>query len=311
MHMGGRYLGQITLSEAEALVTRKRQEALTSDLRAIASALERDEHRSHGPGLALAGGSGRTGGFAGCYLRPMARATSSRAPRHEAQGRPRRKGLRQAVDTLLLAVEVAALTALLVLVAEAYIGGEVLGNRLAPESQSPLALASEAREEAALPRAEAGAVELLAPERRPKEGRAAPLSQRALAPEPPTRIVIPAIGVDSAIVPGDSWQELKRGVGHRPGSALLGEAGNLVLSGHNDVYGQVFRRLEELKPGDEILIFGQNWPWRYLVTEARILSPKDLGVLQPTSQAVVTLITCHPYRVDTHRLVVTGRLAQD
>lgn len=309
--MDGRYLGQISLSEAEALVTCKRREALASDLRAIASALERGEHRSPGPGLALAGGSGRTGGFAGCYLRPMALATRLRAPRHEAQGRSRRKGLRQAVDILLLAVEVAALTALLVLVAEAYTGGEVLDNRLTPQGQSPLALASGAGEGAPLPRAEAGAVELLAPEPRPQEGRAAALSQRALAPEPPTRIVIPAIGLDSAIVPGDSWQELKRGVGHRPGSALLGEAGNLVLSGHNDVYGQVFRRLEELKPGDEILIFGQNWPWRYLVAEARVLSPKDLGVLQPTSQAVVTLITCHPYRVDTHRLVVIGRLAQD
>ncbi|MEW6231294.1 MAG: sortase [Chloroflexota bacterium] len=309
--MDGRYLEEITLSEAEALVARKRQEALASDLRAIARALERGEHRSPGPGLALAGGSGRTGGFAGCYLRPMARATSSRATIHKAQGRPYGKGLRQAVDTLLLAVEVAALIALLALVAEAYTGGEALGDRLVPEGQSPLALASEAREEAFLPRAEAGAVELQAPEPRPQEGRAATLSQRSLAPEPPTRIVIPAIGVDSAIVPGDSWQELKRGVGHRPGSARLGEVGNLVLSGHNDVYGQVFRRLEELKPGDEILIFGQNWPWRYLVTETRILSPKDLGVLQPASQAVVTLITCHPYRVDTHRLVVTGRLAQD
>ncbi|MBI4757747.1 MAG: hypothetical protein HY783_01910, partial [Chloroflexi bacterium] len=205
--MGGRCLGQITLSEAEALVTRKRREALASDLQVIASALERGKHRSPGPGLvleAVAGGSGRTGGFAGCYLRPMALATKFRAPRPEAQERSRRKGLRQAVDTLLLAMEVAALTALLVLVAEAYTGGEVLGDGLVPEGQRPPALASEAREEAALPRAEAGAAELLAPERRPKEGRAAPLSQRALTPEPPTRIVIPAIGLDSAIVQGDS-----------------------------------------------------------------------------------------------------------
>lgn len=126
--------------------------------------------------------------------------------------------------------------------------------------------------------------------------------------ESPTRLVIPAIGVDWPIVPGDSWEELKRGVGHRAGTVNPGERGNMVLSGHNDVFGEVFKDLEALKNGDEIHVFAGGRMFKYQVRAKRIVLPSDLSVLQPTRDAVVTLITCHPYRVDTHRLVVIAQL---
>ena len=126
--------------------------------------------------------------------------------------------------------------------------------------------------------------------------------------ESPTRLVIPAIGVDWPIVPGDSWEELKRGVGHRVGTVNPGERGNMVLSGHNDVFGEVFKDLEALKNGDEIHVFAGGRMFKYQVRAKRIVLPSDLSVLQPTRDSVVTLITCHPYRVDTHRLVVIAQL---
>ena len=126
--------------------------------------------------------------------------------------------------------------------------------------------------------------------------------------ESPTRLVIPAIGVDWPIVPGDGWEELKRGVGHRVGTVNPGERGNMVLSGHNDVFGEVFKDLEALKNGDEIQVFAGGRMFKYQVRAKRIVLPSDLSVLQPTRDSVVTLITCHPYRVDTHRLVVIAQL---
>ncbi len=127
-------------------------------------------------------------------------------------------------------------------------------------------------------------------------------------PQSPTRLVIPAIGIDYPIVAGDGWEELKRGVGHHPGSANPGERGNMVLSGHNDVFGEVFKDLEALKSGDQVQVFAGGRLFKYEVRAKRIVAPNDLSVLQPTREAVVTLITCYPYRVDTHRLVVIAQL---
>ncbi len=127
-------------------------------------------------------------------------------------------------------------------------------------------------------------------------------------PQSPTRIVIPNIGVDWPIVAGDGWEQLKLGVGHHIGSANPGERGNMVLSGHNDVYGEVFKDLETLKNGDEVHVFAGGKLFKYIVRAKRIVVPTELSVLQPTREAVVTLITCYPYRVDTHRLVVIAQL---
>ena len=74
-------------------------------------------------------------------------------------------------------------------------------------------------------------------------------------PEQANRIQIPAIGIDAPIVQGDGWEQLKKGVGQHIGSANPGEKGNVVLSAHNDIFGEIFRDLDRLKPGDEITIY--------------------------------------------------------
>lgn len=137
---------------------------------------------------------------------------------------------------------------------------------------------------------------------------APPLPPPTLGLASPTRLVIPALGIDWPIVAGDGWEELKRGVGHHASSANPGERGNMVLSGHNDVFGEVFKDLEALKNGDEVQVFAGGRMYKYQVRAKRIVSPNELSVIQPTREAVVTLITCHPYRVDTHRLVVIAQL---
>jgi sortase A len=128
-------------------------------------------------------------------------------------------------------------------------------------------------------------------------------------PESPTRILIPKLSIDWPIVEGDSWEELKSGVGHHVGSANPGERGNLVLSGHDDVFGEVFKDLGQLDNGDLVQIFAGGHAFRYEVRAKRVVSPSELSVLDPTREPVVTLITCTPYRVDSMRLVVIAQLA--
>lgn len=138
----------------------------------------------------------------------------------------------------------------------------------------------------------------------------APIPIPTPGPQAATRIVIPAIEVDAPVVEGDDWEQLKKGVGHHINSANPGERGNCVLSGHNDVFGEVFRRLEDLELEDEIIVYTGVQPYRYVVKAKRIVEPTEVSVMYPTTKPALTLITCHPYMVDTHRLVVVAELSE-
>lgn len=138
-----------------------------------------------------------------------------------------------------------------------------------------------------------------------------PLPVPTPGPEHPQRIVIPVIDVDAPVVRGDDWEALKKGAGHHIGSANPGERGNSVLSAHNDIYGEIFRDLPELNVGDEILVHTQTQVYRYAVEQTRIVDPNDpasVGVMSPTNSPVLTLISCYPYGVDSHRIVVIAVL---
>lgn len=122
-------------------------------------------------------------------------------------------------------------------------------------------------------------------------------------------IYIPSLWNDAApIVQGDGWEQLKKGVGQMVGSINPGERGNLVLSAHNDIFGELFRDLDQLKPGDEILIQTASQEFLYRVTGTRIVEPTEVSVLEPTAKPTVTLISCYPYLVDNQRIVVFGEL---
>jgi len=135
-----------------------------------------------------------------------------------------------------------------------------------------------------------------------------PLPIPTRGPGQPTRIVVPALGVDAGIVPGTDWEQLKKGVGHQPNTANPGERGNLVLAAHNDVFGELFRDLDKLKAGDEIIVYSVDRAFRYVVVETRIVAPTEVEVMDPTSEPTVTLISCYPYLVDTQRIVVLASL---
>lgn len=128
-------------------------------------------------------------------------------------------------------------------------------------------------------------------------------------PEQARSVFIPALWNTSApVVQGDGWEQLKRGVGQHIGSVNPGQIGNLVLSAHNDIFGELFRNLDKLAPGDEIVVNTATREFVYRVTGLRIVEPTQVDVMEPTTRPTITLVSCYPYLIDTQRIVVFGEL---
>jgi sortase A len=142
-----------------------------------------------------------------------------------------------------------------------------------------------------------------------------PLVQSLPPPAIPTqgpnqalRLVIPAINVDSQVVQGDGWEQLKKGVGQHIGTADPGRNGNLVLSAHDDIFGEIFKHLDQLQAGDEVQIYTASQIFTYVVTKTQLVAPTDVSVMGPSSYPSATLISCYPYLVDKQRIVVFADL---
>jgi len=125
------------------------------------------------------------------------------------------------------------------------------------------------------------------------------------------RIQIANIDVDSPIFQGDDWDQLKKGVGQHIPSALPGKNGNMVMSAHNDIYGEIFRHLDRLSPGDEIVVSTERQRYTYVVRKLEVVDPTDVWVMAPTEHASITLISCYPYQVNSQRIVVFADLADN
>jgi len=134
-------------------------------------------------------------------------------------------------------------------------------------------------------------------------------------PLPPLHLEIPAIALNFPVVLVDN-QHLPRIrlVGWFFRSAFPGTAGNLVLVGHLDGPAQTFGRLSELRNGAEIRVETAKATYVYTVDTSSVVLSSDVGVLAPTTDPVVTLITCagdwNPVtRTYDRRLVVRGHLS--
>jgi sortase A len=144
----------------------------------------------------------------------------------------------------------------------------------------------------------------------------------------PGRLVIPAIGLDAPVVEvGWDAKEVDGqmvsswivpdffAAGWHKTSALPGHSGNVVLNGHHNIHGEVFRDLEDLEPGNEIIVYTGEAVHHYGVVARHILEEKGQSVevrtqnaqwVMPTEHEQLTLVTCWPYTSNTHRLVVVA-----
>ncbi len=128
------------------------------------------------------------------------------------------------------------------------------------------------------------------------------------APDQTVRLQVPRLNLDAPVVQGDGWEQLKKGVGQHVGSTNPGQSGNVVLSAHNDVYGELFRHLDQLQPGDEVIVYTQQRQYVYVVDRTVIVEPTAVEVMASTGSPTVTLISCYPYLIDSERIVVFTRL---
>ena len=171
-------------------------------------------------------------------------------------------------------------------------------------------------------------------------------------PAEPVRIVIPDLGIDAPVeevgwqveeVGGEmrsTWELASFAAGHHSNSALPGQSGNVVISGHHNIEGKVFKNISlawdedaaELQEdgitrrstvldGRTVTIYdAAGRAFQYVIEGMYNMPDRDVSEAQrrenarfiaPTSEPILTLVTCWPYTNNTHRIVVVARLAED
>lgn len=140
----------------------------------------------------------------------------------------------------------------------------------------------------------------------------------------PTQLSIPSIDLNIPVVPAGwveqsgrhVWSVPDHAAGWHLGSARVGEAGNLVLSGHNNIGGSVFRHLDDVEVGDVVVVGSLTERRRFEVTRRLILREALQSEEQRADHARwigdfgeerVTLVTCYPAWANTHRLIVVAK----
>ncbi len=146
---------------------------------------------------------------------------------------------------------------------------------------------------------------------------------------PPIHLNIPSVGIDADVVPvawdmipakgggiKPEWQVADYAVGHHAGSANPGQVGNVVLSGHVDYKGEVFRNLHEVKKGDLVTLYTEKGQYIYVISDLRIVQEEGVSAQQkrqnarfmdPTADATLTMITCYPYGIDDRRFIAIAK----
>ncbi len=150
----------------------------------------------------------------------------------------------------------------------------------------------------------------------------------AIAP-PDDRIIVPRISQNVPIirVPTDmllrrDWaglekqvqEALRHGVVHFPGTAMPGEEGNIVVTGHSSYFPwdpgrfkDVFALLHQVNIGDRVVIYHEQKKYEYQIYDKKVVSPSQIEVLTQKGESRLTLITCTPVGTDLNRLVLLAR----
>ena len=129
---------------------------------------------------------------------------------------------------------------------------------------------------------------------------------------PATKIKIPKIGVEQVVLDDVDSDTLKNGPGHYRGTANPGERGTIGIAGHRVTYTRPFNRLDELAPGDTILLETLDSIYEYRVVRSDTLDPEDLSALAPKkdNRARLTLTTCTPKYSAKFRLDIQASLVK-
>ena len=129
--------------------------------------------------------------------------------------------------------------------------------------------------------------------------------------DPLGQLSIPAIGAEWVFVSGIGADELRLGPGHFPDSPLPGRQGNMALAGHRTTHGAPFSRIDEIEPGDEIILTTPTGEYRYISVGTAIVGPADYSEISTQWPTIPTLslVSCHPKYSTRQRIIVHAVLA--
>ncbi|NJN81244.1 MAG: sortase [Caldilineaceae bacterium] len=153
-------------------------------------------------------------------------------------------------------------------------------------------------------------------------------AQSDTGPAIPARLVLPTIDLDTPVVelgwhPARSnsglifsqWDVAEYAAGWHKNSSLPAEGGNVVLSAHNNILGSIFRELDQLKKGDQAILYSNGRPVVYEVDRVMIVPEtnatpeqraQNVSWIEPTGDARLTLVSCWPRDDNTHRIIVVA-----
>ncbi len=119
---------------------------------------------------------------------------------------------------------------------------------------------------------------------------------------------LPSIGEHHVVVKGSGTAALRKGPGAYDDIGLPGVPGTAAIAGHRTTYGAPFRRIDELRRGDPIVVAMPYATFTYRVERTRIVEPTDVSVLARRSYDRLVLSACHPLYSAAQRIVVFARL---
>ena len=120
---------------------------------------------------------------------------------------------------------------------------------------------------------------------------------------------IPKIDLEVAIKSGITNEVLKDSVGHFENTAMPGEYGNFSVAGHRAyISNKFFSNLDKVEIGDELIVLFENKTIKYIVNSIDIVTPDKVEVVSSNdnSEKEITLVTCTPKYIGSHRLIVKG-----
>jgi LPXTG-site transpeptidase (sortase) family protein len=109
---------------------------------------------------------------------------------------------------------------------------------------------------------------------------------------PLAELSIPRLGLSAVVLHGSDAHTLRLGLGHIENTPVPGESGNVAIAGHRDSF---FRPLRNVHVGDDILLDTSEERLHYRVSLLRVVHADDTGVIGPTPDATLTLVTCYPF----------------
>jgi len=155
------------------------------------------------------------------------------------------------------------------------------------------------------------------PKPTPKPTKPADVRKEALAyrraneeGDPIAKLEIPRIGLDVVVVNGTDVGTLRRGPGRHLDSAMPGEGQLVYVAGHRTTYGAPLSKIDELRPGDRILVELPYASIEYRVTRSRIVDQNELSVLRSRGREELVLQACHPRFFASERYLVYARPAR-